>query len=66
MAGRINCDVCSRNMTNKKGETIIALRITVGDEAVEAEDVDRMFGKKDFNICGICFLKALKVKENGR
>ncbi len=62
-----NCNVCGINLIDKSGTAVIALGVSVLDVntiTTEAERVKSLFGKTDFNICYVCLLRSLGVKEN--
>ncbi len=67
-----NCDVCGISLIDKSGTAVIALGISVlsilsaDTITTESERVKTLFGKTDFNICYVCLLRSLGVKENER
>jgi hypothetical protein len=56
------CDVCGRPMYDNEGRECIAVNIAMYEHS-EADRVKEAFGKQSFNICFVCFLRALGVKE---
>lgn len=60
--GDSTCDVCGRPMYDGEGRECIAVNIAVYEHS-EADRVKEAFGKQSFNICFVCFLRALGVKE---
>jgi hypothetical protein len=60
--GNATCDVCGRPMYDDNGRECIAVAIGVSDHP-EADRVKEVFGKQAFNVCFVCFLRALGVKE---
>ena len=57
------CDVCGINMTDR-GCTAIGKDISVQGDHKEFQRVENAFGKTDFKICFVCWLKSLGIKEN--
>lgn len=64
--GDDTCDVCGINMTDK-GCTVIGMNITIQFDALsdhkEIQRLENTFGKTNFKICYVCWLKSLGVKE---
>lgn len=58
------CDACGRPMYDDEGRECIAVNIAVYAHP-EADRVLKVFGKQTFNICFVCFLRALGMKEKG-
>ena len=56
------CDVCGINMADKEC-TVIGTNVTVQGDHKEIRRVEDAFGKTDFKICYVCWLKSLGVKE---
>lgn len=56
------CDVCGINMTDKEC-TVIGTNISIQGDHKEIRRVKNAFGKTDFKICYVCWLKSLGVKE---
>lgn len=62
ITGEGTCDVCGRSMYDGERRECIAVNIAVYEHS-EADRVKEAFGKQSFNICFVCFLRALGVKE---
>ena len=60
--GDTTCDVCDKPMYDDVGREEIAVAINIWDHP-EADRVLKIFGKQRFNVCFLCFLRALGVKE---
>ena len=60
--GDSTCDVCGKPMYDDEGRESIALHIAVYDHR-EANRVKEVFGKQTFNVCFVCLLRTLGVKE---
>lgn len=62
----MKCDVCEFEMTdekNKKVKTLMAIEINFDDMSHPVvKKVKETYGKTDFAICCVCFLKSLGVK----
>lgn len=60
--GDSTCDVCGKPMHDDEGHDCIALHVEVLVHP-EADRVLKIFGKQAFDICFVCFLRMLGVKE---
>ncbi len=59
----MKCDVCDRNLTDQYGISIVGISIQISNFIAEEKRVEKLFGKKEFNVCYVCLLKSLGVKE---
>jgi hypothetical protein len=60
--GDTTCDVCGKPMYDDVGHEEIAVSVNISDHP-EADRLLEVFGKQRFNVCFVCFLRALGVKE---
>lgn len=61
----VYCDVCGISMTDKRlgGITDKGLGWSIKDDFhKEAGRVQEIFGKTEFSVCHVCFLKSLGIK----
>lgn len=64
------CDVCSHEMWDTESQTNLigtVMKLTISDNVShpEVQRVKDLFGKLEFNVCFVCWLKSLGVKERG-
>lgn len=66
----IHCDVCNTDLTDETGATVIGMAYNLSDirsdktkpahkEYVRLVEV---FGKENFNVCFVCWMKAMGIK----
>ena len=61
------CCVCGHNMTHDGASTIgRSVYISSSVPNIEFERVESEFGKSEFHICWVCWLKSLGVKGKNR
>jgi len=67
----MKCDVCGRSLMYKKkdGEEIevVGFRLNITDNILcelpdFMKEIKDMFGKTEFNICFVCWIKSLGIK----
>ena len=58
----MNCDACGENMTDEDGNWPGKSIALLGAHPAK-ERVEEVFGKNKFDICYVCVLKSLGVKE---
>ena len=61
----MNCDVCRHDLRDEDGYITAGLRISLIGYAdtKEGQRAIKTFGKNKFDICYVCQLKSLGVKE---
>lgn len=57
------CAACGTPLTDSAGFTVAAMFISIEGDHPETRRVENHFGKTRFQICYVCFLKSLGVKE---
>ncbi len=62
---RMNCDVCGHDLRDEDGYITAGLRISLTGcaETSEGQRTIDTFDKIKFDICYVCWLKSLGVKE---
>ena len=60
------CDVCNEELTDvEKNTTIIGVLFNISKldkDHSETKRIKEIFGKTEFNICYVCWLKSLGIK----
>ena len=59
----INCDVCGYDLRDEDGRAVSAKDVRLLGATPEKQRVNELFGKTQFRICYVCYLKSLGVKE---
>lgn len=59
-----NCDVCGFDLTDDTGYATKAKEIKLLGATPERKRVIDIFGKNEFSICYVCYLKSLGIKES--
>lgn len=60
------CDVCGTNLKEEDGKSIVAKQIGLYGAMAESKQgkrVKELFGKTEFVICHVCYLKSLGIKK---
>lgn len=63
---KLYCDVCDGCLWDL-GTNVIAMNFRFinrsDEEHIEFKRVEKAFGKKEFNVCGVCYLRSIGIKE---
>ena len=60
------CDVCKADLKEEDGKSIVAKQVGLYGALAESKQgkrVKEVFGKIDFCICYVCYLKSLGIKD---
>ena len=58
----MKCDVCGYDLADDTGYGVPAVEVKLLGAVPEKQRVEELFGKHQFAICYVCYLKALGVK----
>lgn len=58
----MNCDVCGENLKDESGKAVAGVVIKLLGANPARNKVEDIFGKNEFRICYVCWLKSLGVK----
>jgi len=58
----MNCDVCGENLKDEGGKAAAAVVVQLLGAHPQKNRVEDIFGKNQFRICHVCWLKSLGVK----
>lgn len=58
----MNCDVCGYSLKSEEG-IVIGMKVYLLGANPARKRVEKVFGKNKFDICYVCLLKSLGVKE---
>lgn len=58
----MDCDVCGQDLRGEEG-IVIGKKVYLLGANPARKRVEEVFGKNKFNICYVCLLKSLGVKE---
>lgn len=56
------CDVCECDLRDETGRAVVAVQVRLLGANPARKEVERLFGKNEFNICHVCRLKSLGIK----
>ncbi len=59
---KMYCTVCDVELTDTNGSSVIGISMNFCGDHIETKRAKRIFGKTEFNVCHICWLKSLGVK----
>lgn len=57
------CDVCNFDLTDDAGYATVGKTVQLSNSVPEKQRAIKAFGKNKFNICYVCYLKSLGLKE---
>ena len=58
----MNCDVCGYNLKDEYGLNVFAVEVKLLGAHSARERIEEIFGKNEFRICHVCYLKSLGVQ----
>ena len=60
------CDVCGQDLKGEERYETVGVQVSLLGANPMREKVEEIFGKNEFRICHVCWLKSLGVKPTAK